>query len=153
VQKCAWPNRRACRCEEICIREITRGASIHSEIESKSGECNVPNALRLLRAIDANHHGICQPDELHTLPSLVVNSISLKYKEDDQTDQYGNIFRYRAKVNPDDPDTSQVTRTAYDVFFVTLSPAAKNNIFSAKPAAKYPAPTLRPAGGMLPIGK
>jgi hypothetical protein len=70
--------------------------------------------------IDANHDGICQPDELHTLPSMGVNSISLKYGLSRKEDQFGNVFRYRARVNPDDPDASRVDRKAYDVFFVTL---------------------------------
>ena len=37
-------------------------------------------------------------------------------------DQFGNLFRYRSRVNPDgrssDPD---VGKTAYDVFFTTLA--------------------------------
>lgn len=75
--------------------------------------------------IDVNHDGISQPDELHTLPSLGVNSISLKYKEDDRTDQWGNVLRYRAQVNPG--DATSTGRMAYDVFFVAeLPPTTKN---------------------------
>ena len=73
------------------------------------------SSLRLW--IDVNHDGISQPEELHTLPELGVNSLSLHYREDRKTDQYGNQFRYRAEVNPDHPD--QVDHIAFDVFFVT----------------------------------
>lgn len=77
------------------------------------------SALRLW--IDSSHDGICQPEELHTLPSLGVNSINLTYRLSERTDQYGNRFRYRATVNADDPNASRVDRTAYDVFFVGLN--------------------------------
>jgi hypothetical protein len=76
--------------------------------------------------IDVNHDGISQPDELHTLPSLGVNSIGLKYKEDDRTDQWGNVFRYRAQVNPG--DATSTGRLAYDVFFVAELPPTTKNI-------------------------
>jgi hypothetical protein len=79
------------------------------------------SSLRLW--IDANHDGICQSGELHTLPSLGVNSLSLKYKEADKTDQYGNQFRFKGRVNPGDPSESKIDRTAYDVFFVIDEPS------------------------------
>jgi hypothetical protein len=74
--------------------------------------------------IEANHDGISQPEELYTLPSLGVNSISLKYTEDRKTDQYGNQFRYMARLNPD--KATDVGKTAYDVFFVGLPPKQAN---------------------------
>ncbi len=76
--------------------------------------------------VDANHDGISQSAELYTLPSLGVNSISLNYKSDQRTDQFGNVFRYRAQVNQGEP--TNTGRMAYDVFFVSLSPTAKNRI-------------------------
>jgi len=77
--------------------------------------------------VDFNHDGISQPGELFTLPSLGVNSISLNYQSDNRTDQFGNVFRYRAKVNPGEP-ANGLGRTAYDIFFVTLNPTAKNRV-------------------------
>jgi hypothetical protein len=71
--------------------------------------------------IDLSHDGISQPNELFRLADLGVFSISLDYKESRRTDQYGNLFRYRAKTNvvPGQRDQSETSPVAYDVFLVT----------------------------------
>jgi hypothetical protein len=86
------------------------------------------SSLRLW--IDENHDGICQPGELHTLPSLGVDAISLDYESAKRTDEFGNLFRYKSRLNPDDPDVSHVGRIAYDIFLVTApaTPASTKNI-------------------------
>ena len=81
---------------------------------SLSKEDTVFSALRLWQ--DANHNGISEAGELHTLRQLGLKSIDLDYKESKRKDQHGNSFRYRAKVK--DKNGSQLGRWAWDVFLV-----------------------------------
>ena len=72
--------------------------------------------------VDLNHDGKSQAEELFALPQLGVYSLSLQYKESRRTDQFGNEFRFRSKINLTEVqvDASKVERIAYDVFFTII---------------------------------
>lgn len=82
---------------------------------------------KLVLWIDENHDGISQPSELHGLSEFGIHSLSISYFESRKTDEFGNQFRYKARVNPrkedrdsrDDTVAGEVGRWVYDVFFVT----------------------------------
>jgi hypothetical protein len=63
---------------------------------------------------DKNHNGISESEELHTLTELNVKALELDFKESKRVDEFGNEFKYRAKVK--DASNTSVGRWAWDVF-------------------------------------
>lgn len=79
------------------------------------GNDSIFSRLRLWK--DLNHNGVSEANELHTLTDSGLAKLELDYKESKRTDEYGNRFRYRAKVW--DTKGEQVGRWAWDVFLIT----------------------------------
>ena len=72
-------------------------------------------SLRLWQ--DLNHDGVSQESELYSLEERGLTSIELSYKSSERVDQYGNHFRFRAKV--EDVRGRQLGRWAWDVFLTS----------------------------------
>jgi hypothetical protein len=89
--------------------KTANGGNADGVIDSRD---SVFERLRLWQ--DINHDGVSEPEELHTLASLDVVALELDFKESKRTDQYGNEFKYRAKVR--DTISGSVGRWAWDVF-------------------------------------
>jgi hypothetical protein len=64
--------------------------------------------LRLWR--DTNHNGVSERSELHALAEFGPTAVHLDYKDSHFVDEYGNSFKFRAKVD------GRVGRWAYDVY-------------------------------------
>jgi hypothetical protein len=94
---------------------------------------------------DANHNGVSEANELRTLSQLGLKSIDLEYKESRRRDQYGNLFRYRAKVR--DTRDAQLGRWAWDVFLLRQQPAIAQSVPKSQPLFQSSLPALMATRG------
>lgn len=76
---------------------------------------SVFTSLRLWQ--DNNHNGVSEASELRTLSASNLSELDLDYRPSKYIDQYGNEFRYRAKVK--DAPGMHIGRWASDVFLTT----------------------------------
>jgi hypothetical protein len=88
------------------------GGNNDGEFDSRDA---IFSSMRLWQ--DKNHNGVSEPSELHMLADLRVAILDLTYKESKRADEYGNRFRYRAKVM--DVHGAQVGRWAWDVILLS----------------------------------
>lgn len=98
----------------LALREYDKGANGGNEDRLITQADAIFNSLRLWQ--DINHNGISEPSELFSLPQSNLKTVELEYRSSKRTDEYGNQFRYRAKVR--DLQGNQLGRWAWDVFLI-----------------------------------
>jgi hypothetical protein len=99
----------------LALAEFDKGEHGGNDNEVIDRGDSVFGVLRLWK--DLNHDGLSGPGEMVTLAAAGIARMDLEYWLSNRRDEYGNRFRYRAKVY--DSRGAQVGRWAWDVFLAS----------------------------------
>ena len=111
------------------------GGNGDGAIDRKDG---IFNELRVW--LDANHNGVSEPSELHSLPSMDLLRLDLNYRKSRRVDEHGNQFRFRSRVHVG--RGSDVSRWAWDVFLVRESSTSGMTALQEIKSLFLPRPSL-----------
>ena len=98
----------------LALAEFDKAANGGNEDGVIDSRDQIFNRLRLWQ--DKNHNGVSEPEELHMLGTMNISALELDFKLSKRVDEYGNQFKYRARVK--DTADGSVGRWAWDVWLV-----------------------------------